>query len=62
MAQPHYWQHDGKQALILLSLLHQNSLVFSNHGHESVTANDVNRSTDGGLKKKEQGNVQDLYF
>lgn len=54
--------NNSNQALVLLILLYQNSLVFSNQGHESVAANDVKRPTDGGLKKKEQGNVNDLCF
>lgn len=54
--------NNSYQALLLLTLLYQNSLVFSNQSHESVAANDVNRATDGGLKKKEQGNVNDICF
>lgn len=52
----------SNQALVLLILFYQNGFVFSNQGHESVAANDVNRPTDGGLKKKEQGNVNDMCF
>lgn len=59
---PSLTANNSNQALVLLILLHQNSLVFSNQGHESVAGNDVNRPADGGLKKKEQVNVNDMCF
>lgn len=39
------------------TLLYRNSLVFSNQGHESIAANDVNRPTHGRLKKKKNKEV-----
>lgn len=52
--------NNSNQALVLLILFYQNSLVFSSQGHESVAAKAINRCTDSGLKKKEQGNVNDI--
>lgn len=54
--------NNSNWALVLLILLYQNSLVFPKQGHESGAGNDVNRPTDGGLKKKEQSNINDLCF